>query len=112
MALGLCPFAIGSDSIGNIRTPAGYCGIVGIKPTFSRVSNFKCWKQGFLEAFLNIGVLGCCVSDTALVLRLLSGHDENDELSLEQPEFPTIDFNNFQIKNIKFGVYSDYLKVF
>lgn len=111
LALGLCPFAIGSDFIGSIRVPAGWCGVVAIRPTFSRVSNSGTYKNKFKDSVYAIGPMTSCVSDAAVILHLISGPDPKFEAGLNQPELILPDFKNFNLSNIKFGIYRDYINV-
>lgn len=79
-------FAIGSDTGGSIRQPASYCGVVGIKPTYGRVSRYGLIAYG--SSFDQIGVLSKDVYDAALLMNVIAGHDPNDSTSLpiEKPD--------------------------
>lgn len=83
VAAGLTPMAMGSDTGASIRQPAACCGIVGLKPTFGRVS-----KQGCLPlawSMDHVGPLTRTVQDAALCLNLLAGHDPQDACSVDRP---------------------------
>ncbi len=75
--------ALGSDTGGSIRIPAACCGLVGIKPTYGRVSRFAAMPLS--ASFDHIGPLCRTVRDAALVLQALAGHDPNDPLSATEP---------------------------
>ncbi len=79
-----CVFAaLGSDTGGSIRIPASCCGLVGLKPTYGRVSRFGAMPlAGSLD---HVGALCRTVRDAALMLQALAGHDPNDPLSVDTP---------------------------
>src|SRR5207237_4562260 len=69
----LTPLALGTDTGGSIRQPAGLCGIVGLKPTYGRVSRFGLIAYG--SSLDQIGPLARTVADAALLLETVAGHD-------------------------------------
>ena len=99
---GLCPVALGTDTGGSIRQPASYNGVVGIKPTYGRVSRYG--VVAYASSIEQVGPFTKTVKDNAYMLSILSGGSQNDETSLkvEVPDYLAQIKGN--IKGVKVGV--------
>lgn len=97
-----CAFALGSDTGGSIRQPASFCGVVGMKPTYGRVSRYG--LIAFASSLDQIGPLTKDVTDCALVMNAIAGKDPMDSTSLdiETPDFTKSLVND--VKGIRIGV--------
>jgi aspartyl-tRNA(Asn)/glutamyl-tRNA(Gln) amidotransferase subunit A len=102
VAAGLCAAAIGSDTGGSIRQPASFCGVVGLKPTYGRVSRWG--LIAFASSLDQIGPITNTVSDAAEILYLISGKDPLDSTCLDNPVPNYIGDLNKSIKGLKIGI--------
>ncbi|TWU27329.1 Asp-tRNA(Asn)/Glu-tRNA(Gln) amidotransferase subunit GatA [Bythopirellula polymerisocia] len=83
VAADMAPLSIGTDTGGSIRQPAGLCGVVGLKPTYGRVSRFG--LVAFASSLDQVGPLARTSQDAALLLETIAGHDLRDATSLDRP---------------------------
>jgi aspartyl-tRNA(Asn)/glutamyl-tRNA(Gln) amidotransferase subunit A len=83
VSAGLCMAALGSDTGGSVRLPADFCGVVGLKPSYGRVSRHGLIAYG--SSFDQIGILTLNVKDAASILKVIAGPDEFDSTALQQP---------------------------
>lgn len=106
VAAGECLGAIGSDTGGSVRQPAAYCGVVGMKPTYGRVSRYG--LVAYASSLDQIGPLTRDVADCALLMNVLCGYDPKDSTSVnrEVPDFQEV--LGQDIKGLVFGVPQEY----
>ncbi len=98
--------ALGSDTGGSVRQPAGHCGIVGLKATYGRVSRYG--LVAFASSLDQIGPLGKDVTDCALLLNVLAGHDPRDSTSLAAPVPDHTKALRAEINGVRIGVPREY----
>lgn len=92
----LCTTSLGTDTGGSVRQPAAFTGIIGMKPTYSRVSRWG--LIAYASSFDTIGVFSRTVKDNALVMEIMAGHDEFDSTSSRKPVFPYSELLHFEKK--------------
>lgn len=103
---GMCPAALGSDTGGSIRQPAALCGIVGVKPSYGRVS--RNGLVAFGSSLDQIGPLTRTVSDAALILNVIAGVDRHDSTSSDAPAPDYLDQIDEPIIDLRIGVPRQY----
>ncbi len=106
VAAGETVYALGSDTGGSIRQPAGFCSVVGLKPTYGRVSRYG--LVAFASSLDQIGPLTRDVTDCALVLNAIAGYDRRDSTSVPSPVPDYTQSLGGDIKGLRIGVPEEY----
>lgn len=107
VAAGEVLFALGSDTGGSIRQPASFCGVVGLKPTYGRVSRYG--LVAFASSLDQIGPITRNVEDNAYLLQMISGLDANDSTSVNQEVPNYVNSLTGDVKNLKIAVPKEFL---
>jgi aspartyl-tRNA(Asn)/glutamyl-tRNA(Gln) amidotransferase subunit A len=102
VAADMCIVALGSETAGSIRQPSAWCGTVGLKPTYGRVSRYG--AVAMASSTDSPGPIGKTVEDTTILLNYLAGHDPNDGTTSTQPVPDFTTFLDQSIKGMKIGV--------
>ena len=102
VAARLVPIALGSDTGGSIRQPAALCGVVGMKPTYGRVSRYG--LVAFASSLDQIGPFGRTVADAALLLQATAGHDRRDSTSVREPVPDYLEGLEEPVRPLRIGV--------
>lgn len=109
VAAGTAVYALGSDTGGSIRQPAGFCGIVGLKPTYGAVSRYG--LIAYASSLDQVGPLTATVKDAAIVFDALKGHDPRDHTSAKDtPAAPLADKLKGNVKGKRIGVAKEYFE--
>lgn len=106
VAASLCAASLGTDTGGSIRQPASFCGIVGLKPTYGRVSRYG--VIAFASSLDQMGPMTKDIADCALLMNTISGHDPKDSTSINQKVPDYISYLNGSVKGIKVGIPKEY----
>jgi aspartyl-tRNA(Asn)/glutamyl-tRNA(Gln) amidotransferase subunit A len=106
LAASMCCGAIGSDTGGSIRQPASLCGLVGLKPSYGRVSRFG--LVAFASSLDQIGPFGWTVEDVALQMNVISGVDERDSTSVPSPVPDYTAKLEEPLKGLRIGIVKEY----
>ena len=107
VAADMAPWTLGSDTGGSIRQPASLCGVVGLKPTYGLVSRFG--LVAFASSLDQIGPLTKDVTDSAMLLNLIAGHDEKDTTSIDMPKKDYTKALINDVKGMKIGLPKEYI---
>ena len=102
VAAGMAPLAIGTDTGGSIRQPAGLCGITGMKPTYGHVSRFG--LVAFASSLDQVGPMARSAEDAAILLETIAGHDPLDSTSVHAPVPPYSEWIDQPLADLTLGV--------
>jgi len=103
----MTPLALGSDTGGSIRQPAAFCGVVGVKPTYGRVSRYG--LVAFASSLDQIGPIAATVEESALLLQVMAGFDPKDSTSADAPVPDYRAACGRGVKGLRLGVAKEYL---
>jgi aspartyl-tRNA(Asn)/glutamyl-tRNA(Gln) amidotransferase subunit A len=103
VAAGLAIASLGTDGMGSIRTPASYCGVVGLKPTSGRVSRFGVLPPTS-SGVDSLGPIARTVGDVRLLLEILTGHDGRDPTSVAAPSFDAVPGGPLEPRRLRVGL--------
>ncbi len=106
LAAELCTFSLGSDTGGSIRIPAAFCGVVGLKPTFGRISRYGVFPLG--HTLDHVGHFGKTVADTGTIFAALAGPDPRDDSSIAAPLSPLQLPPDPRLNGVRVGVPRNY----
>jgi aspartyl-tRNA(Asn)/glutamyl-tRNA(Gln) amidotransferase subunit A len=106
VAAGMATAALGTDTGGSIRQPAGLCGVFGLKPTYGRVSRYG--LIAFASSFDQIGPFANSARDIARVLEIIAGHDERDSTSAKVPVPDYLSAMDRNVSGLKLGLPKEY----
>ncbi len=106
LSTGMCLASLGTDTGGSIRQPASYCGLVGLKPSYGRVSRFGI--IAFASSLDQVGPFAKNVTDAALLLSAIAGRDQNDATSVDEEVPDYVKALNSDVKGKKIGIPKQY----
>lgn len=99
-------WSLGTDTGGSIRQPASFCGVVGLKPTYGRVSRYGAIAMG--SSLDQIGPIAKTVEDAAIILSVISGEDKMDATTAKSPGKDYTNYLTGEVKGLKIGIVKDY----
>ncbi len=105
-AIGACTVALGTDTGGSIRQPAAFCGVVGMKPTYGRISRYG--LTAFASSFDTVGTFSRTLEDTARALEVMSGFDEMDSTSSRVPVEKYSNALSRDVAGLRIGIPKEY----
>lgn len=108
VAGGLAPVSLGSDTGGSVRQPSAFCGLVGVKPTYGRISRYG--MIAFASSLDQCGPMGKTVDDATLMLDAMCGHDEKDSTTSTKAWEPLRDMKELRAKNFTIGLPKEYFE--
>lgn len=108
IAAGFCPISVGADGGGSIRIPAALCGVVGLKATWSRITELGAFP--LCASVGHVGPLGATVRDVALAYAIMAGPEPSDHDSLHQPAVHLTGFGNDDLRPLRFGFYRPWVE--
>jgi len=108
VAAGCAPCALGTDTGGSIRQPASFCGVVGLKPSYGRVSRYG--LVAFAPSFDQIGPITTNVRDAALLLEVIAGYDPRDSTSVNRPVPNYSELLDREIPGVKIGLITEHVE--
>ena len=106
VAAGECPISLGTDTGGSIRQPAAHCGVVGMKPSYGRVSRYGI--IAYASSLDQVGPLGRNVRDCAHVLHAIAGHDPRDSTSVPEPVPDYVSSLGASLAGTRIGIPAEY----
>ena len=106
VAARLCPASLGTDTGGSIRFPAAMCNVVGLKPTYGRVSRYG--VIAYASSLDQVGVFASTVRDCALITEIISGHDPLDSTSMQQDIPAWSQMQPDSLKGLRLGIPKEY----
>lgn len=101
-----CHAALGSDTGGSIRLPASFCGVVGLKPTYGRVSRYG--VVAYASSLDQVGPIGRSVADAALVYEVIAGHDPRDATTSPRPVASSASALGAEVRGLRLGLPREY----
>jgi aspartyl-tRNA(Asn)/glutamyl-tRNA(Gln) amidotransferase subunit A len=107
VAADFAPISLGSDTGGSIRQPAAFCGVVGVKPTYGLVSRYG--LIAFASSLDQVGPFADTVSDAALLLEVIAGHDPADATSIPQPAPSLVEHLDDGVAGLRVGLVTELL---